>query len=68
MEVIKNTNELVDIRNIKVDKTLGKEQRIAEYVRQIKDPHHFQCGKFTVSVKFSSAGPTMEDCLLGIVT
>lgn len=66
MEVIKNS-ELVDVRSVKVDKQLCKDDRIAEYARQIKDPHHYRCGKFTVSVRFTDTGPTMEECLLGIV-
>jgi len=55
--------ELVDIRTVNVDKSLPKQERIAEYVRQIKDPYHFKCGKFTVKVRFAQNGPTLEDCL-----
>lgn len=55
--------ELVDIRDIQVDKNLPKRERIAEYLRQIKDPYHFKCGKFTVTAKFAENGYTLEDCL-----
>ena len=58
---------LVDIRNVTVDKTLPREERIAEFVRQIKNPYCFRCGKFIVSASFSDAGPTLEDCLMGIL-
>ena len=58
-----NTAELVDIRTVHVDKDLPKQERIAEYIRQIKDPYHFKCGKFTVKVRFADSGPTLEDCL-----
>jgi len=57
------STELVDIRDISVDKNLSKHARIAEYVRQIKNPYHFRCGKFTVTVKFADNGVTLEDCL-----
>ncbi|SHJ88877.1 hypothetical protein SAMN02745975_03148 [Geosporobacter subterraneus DSM 17957] len=61
-------NELVDIRDISVDKNLSKEERIAEYVRQIKDPYNFKCGNFTVWVRFADNGVTLEDCLQRLLT
>ena len=57
------TTELVDINDVSVDKSLPKQERIAEYVRQIKDPYHFRCGKFTVTAIFAENGVTLEDCL-----
>ena len=56
-------DNLVDIRDVNVDKNLPKELRIKEYLRQIKDPYHFKCGKFTVTAKYAENGPTLEDCL-----
>ncbi len=56
-------HDLVDIRDIAVDKNLPREERIAEYVRQIKDPYHFKCGDFTVCARFAQNGVTLEDCL-----
>lgn len=58
-----NAANLVDIHDISVDKNLPKHVRIAEYIRQIKDPYHFKCGKFTVTARFAESGPTLEDCL-----
>lgn len=62
-----NTSDLVDIREVTVDKSLPKRERIAEYVRQIKDPHHFKCGKFTVTARFANNGITLEDCLQSLL-
>ena len=42
------TGALVDIREVAVDKELSREERIAEFVRQIKDPYRFKCGRFPV--------------------
>jgi len=61
------TDELVDIRDVHVDASLPKPERIAEYVRQIKNPYHFKCGSFTVSVKYADNGVSLEDCLERIV-
>ena len=58
-----NPAALVDIRDVSVDKTLPKQTRIVEYLRQIKDPYHFKCGKFIVTVRYAEGGPTLEDCL-----
>ena len=33
------TDELVDIREVSVDKNLPKEERIAAFIRQIKNPY-----------------------------
>jgi len=58
-----NVSDLVDIRDVTVDKNLPKHVRIAEFLRQIKDPYHFKCGEFTVTARFAEDGPTLEDCL-----
>ena len=46
-----NPQDLVDIRDVQVDKDLSKQDRVAEFVRQIKDPYHFRCGKFVVTAR-----------------
>jgi len=62
-----NMDELVDIRDVYVDKALPKTERVTEFVRQIKNPHHFRCGKFTVTARFAEDGPTLEECLQRII-
>ena len=59
--------DLVDICDISVDRDLPKEERIAEFVRQIKNPYHFKCGKFTIRASFPSEGSTLEECLRGVM-
>lgn len=61
------TDELVDIRQVAVDKDLSKEERIAAFLEQIKNPYRFRCGDFIVNVVFSSNGSTLEECLQGIL-
>ncbi len=58
---------LVDIRYVSVDQSLPKEERIAEFIRQIKNPHCFRCGKFTVRAQFANNGVSLEDCLKQIL-
>lgn len=58
---------LADIRDVSVDPNLPKEERIAEFLRQIKNPYCFKCGKFTVRAQFSQNGVSLEDCLKQIL-
>ena len=68
MIYLHDSAELVDIRDVSVDKDLTKHERIAEFVRQIKNPYHFKCGKFTVTAKYAENGVTLEDCLQLLMT
>ena len=60
-------DNLVDIRDVSVEKDLPKEQRIESFVCQIKNPYRFRCGDFVVNASFSSSGMTLEECLKGIL-
>lgn len=51
---------LVDIREIKIDRNLPKEERQKEFIRQIKNPYCFRVGKVAVSVGFAANGITFE--------
>jgi len=56
-------NGLADIRDVSVDNTLPKNERVAEYIKQIKNPYCFTCGKFTIRARFMENGPSLEECL-----
>ena len=58
---------LVDIRSVSVDKSLPKEKRLAEFVRQIRNPYRFGCGDFTVNISFANNGVSLEERLQGII-
>ena len=58
---------LADIRDVSVDQSLPKEERIAEFLRQIKNPYCFRCGKFTVRAQFADNGVSLEDCFKQIL-
>ena len=58
---------LADIRDVSVDPDLSKEERIAEFLRQIRNPYCFKCGKFTVRAQFAQNGVTLEECLKQIL-
>lgn len=58
---------LVDISTVMVERDLPKLEKTIDYVRQIKDPYHYTCGKFTVTARFPDTGPSLEDCLQGMM-
>jgi hypothetical protein len=68
MQTKQNYNDLIDIRDVIINKKIPKQERIVEFIKQIKDPHHFRCGQFVVTVKYSNNKTTIEDCLRGIMT
>ena len=65
--VILSAPDLVDIREVQVDKSMPRDERVAEFVRQIRNPYHFRCGKFEVTARFAEDGPTLEECLQRII-
>ena len=65
--VLISADELVDINDVQVNKSLSKAERIAEFIRQIKNPYCFKCGDFIVKTRFSDNGLSMEDCLQSIL-
>jgi len=56
-------NNLVDISTVSVDKTLPRDARILEFVKQIRNPYHFKCGNFNITAKYAETGLTFEECL-----
>ncbi len=61
------TAMLVDIRDVAISKELPREERITEFVRQIRNPYRFKCGRFTVQASFAAGGATLEECIKGIL-
>ena len=54
---------LADIRDVRVDEELPRKQRFEDYLRQIKNPYCYRCGKMVVKVSFSDTEATLEDRL-----
>jgi len=52
---------LVDINDITVDTKLPREERILDFIRQIKNPYCYRCGKVVVKISFNDTDATLED-------
>ena len=61
-----NLHSLPDIRSINVDKSLPYEERVLEYVRQMRgNPYHFKCGKFSIKASYNQSSESALSCLYG---
>lgn len=56
-------NSLFDIRDVKIEEKLSREERFAEFFSQIKNPYCYRCGKAVVKVSFVNTDVTLEDKL-----
>ena len=52
---------LVDIRDVHIDRTLPKDERIKSFIRQIKNPYVYKCGDLVVKVSFANEGETLDE-------
>ena len=52
---------LVDVTKIVIDESLPKEERVKEYLRQVKNPYCFKVGDVVVKCSYSNDGVTLKD-------
>jgi len=55
--------ELVERQSVKVNMSLPREERIKEYIKQIKNPYCYLDGDVVVKVSFQEEGVTLEQRL-----
>jgi hypothetical protein len=55
-------SELVDIETVEIRSELPKEERIMDYLRQIKNPYCFLSHGVVVKISFSGK-KKLEDCI-----
>ena len=54
-------DSLVDIRDVKIDRTQPVEERMKSYVEQIKNPYLFKVGNTVVRVSYANTQATIND-------
>jgi len=52
---------LVDVTTIKIDENLSKEERVKEYLRQVRNPYCFKVGNVVVKCSYSNDGVTLKE-------
>ena len=59
-----NIEKLRDIREVKIDGSLDKEEKRRDFIRQIENPCLYRQGEYIVSLKFADTDVTLEERLL----
>ncbi|MEY8484603.1 DUF6870 family protein [Lachnospiraceae bacterium 48-21] len=54
---------LVDINNVKIDRDKKKQERIIDFLRQIKNPYCFVCNGIIVKANYNSNEETLQEKL-----
>ena len=62
-----NRDELVDIRDVKVNTALPKRERALDFIRQIGKTYCYKHGKYVVKVGFSDTEVSLEERLAGYI-
>ena len=58
---------LVDIRDVKIDRSQPVEDRMKSYVEQIKNPYMFKVGNTIVRVSYSNTQSTIKDNFVNLL-
>lgn len=64
---VRDLSDLVDIRDVVIDKSLPPEERVKSYVEQIKDPYCFKVGNVVVRVAYVGKDKTLTDSFTGMI-
>ncbi|WP_312061227.1 DUF6870 family protein [Anaerotignum sp.] len=54
-------DDLIDINDVEIQTELPREERIADFIRQIKNPYLFKCGNVVVKIEFSDTVTTLTE-------
>lgn len=54
---------LIDIRDVSVNEELSKEERIIDFIKQIKNPYLCKCGNIVVQSVFTDNDVTLTERL-----
>ncbi len=63
-----NAEDLVDIRDIKVDKDKSQYEKLIDFIEAIKNPYLFKVGSTIVKVKFADDNNTFQKRLENIIS
>ena len=58
---------LVDIRDVKIDRSKPVEERMKSYVEQIKNPYLFKVGNTIVRVSYANTQATIHDNFVNLL-
>ena len=56
-------SRLVQRSSVRLDPSAPREERLRDFIQQIKNPYCYLDGKTVVKISFAKTDMTMEDCL-----
>lgn len=56
-----NKEELVDINTLTIDENGSKEERILQFLEQVKNPYLYRCKNLVVKSVFADTDVTLEE-------
>ena len=62
-----NSNELVDIKNIEIDTSKTKIEKLIDFIKKIKNPYLFKVGDIIVKIKFSNNNQSFQEKMENII-
>ena len=60
-------DSLVDIRDVKIDRSMSVEDRMKSYVEQFKNPYMFKVGNTVVRVSYANTQATINDNFVNLL-
>lgn len=57
----------MDIRDVKIDRSMSVEDRMKSYVEQIKNPYMFKVGNTVVRVSYANTQATINDNFVNLL-
>lgn len=60
-------DSLVDIRDVKIDRSMSVEDRMKSYVEQIKNPYMFKVSNTVVRVSYANTQATINDNFVNLL-
>ena len=60
-------DSLVDIRDVKIDRSMSVEDRMKSYVEQIKNPYMFKVGNTVVRASYANTQATINDNFVNLL-
>lgn len=56
--------KIIEIEKVEIDTSLPKEEKIEEFVKEIRNPYRFKVGDIIVNVAFDENGLTLQDKMM----
>ena len=62
-----NPDDVDKLNSIKIDRRKSSDERILDFLTQVKNPYVFKVNGRLVRFSFSENGPTADDCLTRVL-